>query len=190
MPECSQRAAGRVRRQRRRRAGHRPGMHPRAGDPAEHRHEQLPVVNVENACASASTALNQACAMVSAGLLRYRPRSRCREAVPRGQEEDRLPRSPGRWMSSSCRRCSKRCARARPAPAPRRPAAVARARKRSMFMDIYAAAARAAHAALRHDGRAVRRHCGEELLSRQLESPCPVPRGAQCRGGVGRADDR
>jgi acetyl-CoA acetyltransferase len=29
---------------------------------------KLPVVNVENACASASTALNQACAMVSAGL--------------------------------------------------------------------------------------------------------------------------
>ena len=29
---------------------------------------RIPVVNVENACASASTALNQACAMVSAGL--------------------------------------------------------------------------------------------------------------------------
>jgi acetyl-CoA acetyltransferase len=29
---------------------------------------KIPVVNVENACASASTALNQACAMVSAGL--------------------------------------------------------------------------------------------------------------------------
>jgi acetyl-CoA acetyltransferase len=29
---------------------------------------QIPVVNVENACASASTAFNQACAMVSAGL--------------------------------------------------------------------------------------------------------------------------
>ncbi len=28
---------------------------------------RIPVVNVENACASASTALNQACAMVSAG---------------------------------------------------------------------------------------------------------------------------
>src|SRR5579871_2822169 len=28
----------------------------------------LPVINVENACASASTAFNQACAMVSAGL--------------------------------------------------------------------------------------------------------------------------
>jgi len=29
---------------------------------------QIPVINVENACASASTALNQACAMVTAGL--------------------------------------------------------------------------------------------------------------------------
>ena len=29
---------------------------------------RLPVINVENACASASTAFNQACAMVSAGL--------------------------------------------------------------------------------------------------------------------------
>ena len=32
---------------------------------------RIPVVNVENACASASTALNQACAMVTAGFYDY-----------------------------------------------------------------------------------------------------------------------
>ena len=90
---------------------------------------RLPVVNVENACASSSTALNQACGHGVGGALRHRARPRCREALPRGQEGllRRLQRV--RSTSRRCRPSWRGCRRMRrPRAAPSRPP---RARARS-----------------------------------------------------------
>ncbi len=101
---------------------------------------RLPVVNVENACASASTALNQAAAMVSAGLYDvvlalgveklYHPDKRKSFSAFSGAVDveamaeivERLQRSAKQSGAKS--------------------GASGAGEKRSMFMDIYAAAAR------------------------------------------------
>ena len=101
---------------------------------------KIPIINVENACASGSTALIQACTMVSAGLYdsvlalgveeaharrqdQELRRVRGRDGRRRAEGDDRRSRATGRRIG----RCGRR----------------ARAQNRSMFMDVYASAARA-----------------------------------------------
>ncbi len=101
----------------------------------------LPVVNVENACASASTALNQACAMVSAGYYDtvlalgveklYDPDKRKSFAAFSGAVDVEIVTVLLQALRQS--------AAAQGAEA----AGAGAGEKRSMFMDIYAAAARA-----------------------------------------------
>lgn len=100
----------------------------------------LPVVNVENACASASTAFNQACAMVSAGL--YDVVIAC--GVEKMYFEDRA-KVFGAFMGAvdvehlqSILEGLQRSAAATGASE----ASKGAGQNRSMFMDIYAAAAR------------------------------------------------
>lgn len=100
----------------------------------------LPVVNVENACASASTAFNQACAMVSAGL--YDVVLAC--GVEKMYFEDRA-KVFGAFMGAvdveqlaSILEGLQKSAAATGA----NEASKGAGRNRSMFMDIYAAAAR------------------------------------------------
>jgi acetyl-CoA acetyltransferase len=101
---------------------------------------RLPVINVENACASASTALNQACAMVSAGLydivlalgvekLYHVDKRRTFGAFSGAVDVEAL----AEIMEGLAKN-----ARAGGATA----AACRAGEKRSMFMDIYAVAAR------------------------------------------------
>jgi acetyl-CoA acetyltransferase len=100
----------------------------------------LPVVNVENACASASTALNQACAMVTAGYYDcvlalgveklYHEDKRRSFAAFSGAVDVELMADIVAALESN--------AAARGAGA-----GAGAGEKRSMFMDIYAAAARA-----------------------------------------------
>jgi len=102
---------------------------------------QIPVVNVENACASASTALNQACAMVSAGFYDvvlalgveklYHPDKRKSFAAFSGAVDVELM---GALMEALRQGATAQGAAA---------AGSGAGEKRSMFMDIYAAAARA-----------------------------------------------
>jgi len=103
---------------------------------------RIPVVNVENACASASTALNQACAMVTAGLydlvlalgvekLYHADKARTFQAFSGAVDVEALQQILAGL---------KRSAEARGASAAD---AAGAGEKRSMFMDIYAAAARA-----------------------------------------------
>lgn len=102
---------------------------------------RIPVVNVENACASASTALNQAAAMVSAGLydvvlavgvekLYSEDKRRTFGAFSGAVDVEALAEVMARLKAS---------AEAGGASA----AASGAGEKRSMFMDIYASAARA-----------------------------------------------
>jgi acetyl-CoA acetyltransferase len=100
----------------------------------------LPVVNVENACASASTAFNQACAMVSAGL--YDVVLAC--GVEKMYFEDRA-KVFGAFMGAvdieqlgSILEGLQKSAAASGA----KEASKSAGQNRSMFMDIYAAAAR------------------------------------------------
>ncbi len=103
---------------------------------------RLPVVNVENACASGSTALHQACAMVTAGLydvvlalgvekLYHPDKKRSFAAFSGAVDVEALSE-----ILASLERGS-RAAGADPG------GAGGAGQKRSMFMDIYAAAARA-----------------------------------------------
>ncbi len=102
---------------------------------------RIPVVNVENACASASTALNQACAMVSAGFYDvvlalgveklYHPDKRKSFAAFSGAVDVEI--------MASLLEALKQGAAAQGAAA----AGSGAGEKRSMFMDIYAATARA-----------------------------------------------
>ncbi|HVN83255.1 MAG TPA: thiolase family protein [Candidatus Binatia bacterium] len=102
---------------------------------------RIPVVNVENACASASTALNQACAMVSAGFYDvvlalgveklYHPDKRKSFAAFSGAVDVEMMSGLLAALSES--------AKAQGAET----AGGGAGEKRSMFMDIYAAAARA-----------------------------------------------
>jgi len=102
---------------------------------------KIPVVNVENACASASTALNQACAMVSAGFYDivlalgveklYDPDKRKSFAAFSGAVDVE--------MMSALLEALKQSAKSQGAAS----AGSGAGEKRSMFMDIYAAAARA-----------------------------------------------
>jgi acetyl-CoA acetyltransferase len=103
---------------------------------------RIPVVNVENACASASTALHQACAMVSAGLydvvltlgvekLYHADKTRTFQAFSGAVDVEALQEILAGL---------KRSAEASGASAAQASGA---GEKRSMFMDIYAAAARA-----------------------------------------------
>ncbi len=102
---------------------------------------KIPVVNVENACASASTALNQAAAMVSAGLydtvlalgvekLYHADKQRTFGAFSGAVDVEAL----GEIMASLKQAAEQGGATA---------AASGAGQKRSMFMDIYAMAARA-----------------------------------------------
>jgi len=103
---------------------------------------KIPVVNVENACASASTALNQACAMVSAGFYDivlalgveklYDPDKRKSFAAFSGAVDVEI--------MSALLEALKQSAKSQGAA---ESAASGAGEKRSMFMDIYAAAARA-----------------------------------------------
>ncbi len=100
----------------------------------------LPVVNVENACASASTAFNQACAMVSAGLydvvlacgfekMYFENRARVFGAFMGAVDVEQLQSIlAGLEKSAAASGASE--------------AAAGAGKNRSMFMDIYAAAAR------------------------------------------------
>ncbi len=102
---------------------------------------RIPVVNVENACASASTALNQACAMVSAGYYDtvlalgveklYHPDKRKSFSAFSGAVDVEVV--------SALLEALRQSATAQGAAA----AGSGAGEKRSMFMDIYAAAARA-----------------------------------------------
>ncbi len=102
---------------------------------------RIPVVNVENACASASTALNQACALVSAGFYDtvlalgveklYHPDKRKSFAAFSGAVDVEIVAALLEALRQS--------ATAQGAAA----AGSGAGEKRSMFMDIYAAAARA-----------------------------------------------
>jgi len=101
---------------------------------------RLPVVNVENACASGSTALNQASAMVTAGLydcvlvlgvekLYHADKQKSFAAFSGAVDVEALKEIMERLRSAS------QSAGGEQSSAP--------GEKRSMFMDIYAAAARA-----------------------------------------------
>lgn len=101
---------------------------------------KIPVINVENACASASTAFNQACAMVSAGLydivlavgvekLYHEDKRKSFAAFSGAVDVEALAEIMERLRKG---------AEAGGAAA----AAGGAGEKRSMFMDIYAAAAR------------------------------------------------
>jgi len=102
---------------------------------------RIPVVNVENACASASTALNQACAMVTAGFYDivlalgveklYHPDKRKSFSAFSGAVDVE--------MVAGLLEALRQSAEAQGAAA----AGSGAGEKRSMFMDIYAAAARA-----------------------------------------------
>jgi acetyl-CoA acetyltransferase len=102
---------------------------------------RIPVINVENACASASTAFNQACAMVSAGLydvvlalgvekLYHEDKRRTFSAFTGAVDVEAL----ADIMASLKKGAESSGSSAASAGA---------GEKRSMFMDIYAAAARA-----------------------------------------------
>ena len=102
---------------------------------------RIPVVNVENACASASTALNQACAMVTAGFYDivlalgveklYHPDKRKSFSAFSGAVDVEI--------MAGLLEALRQGAAAQGAAA----AGSGAGEKRSMFMDIYAAAARA-----------------------------------------------
>jgi acetyl-CoA acetyltransferase len=102
---------------------------------------RIPVINVENACASASTALNQACAMVSAGFYDvvlalgveklYDPDKRKSFSAFSGAVDVEI--------MTSLLEALRQSAAAQGAAA----AGAGAGEKRSMFMDIYAATARA-----------------------------------------------
>lgn len=101
----------------------------------------LPVVNVENACAGASTAFNQACAMVTAGL--YDVVIAC--GVEKMYLEDKA-KVFGAFMGAvdveQLQSIIERLQTAAAASGATE-AAKSAGKNRSMFMDIYAAAARA-----------------------------------------------
>jgi acetyl-CoA acetyltransferase len=101
---------------------------------------KLPVVNVENACASASTALNQACAMVTAGLydvvlalgvekLYHEDKKKSFAAFSGAVDVEAMQAIMAGLRSSAKQGGAKS-------------AASGAGEKRSMFMDIYAAMAR------------------------------------------------
>jgi acetyl-CoA acetyltransferase len=102
---------------------------------------RIPVVNVENACASASTALNQACAMVSAGYYDtvlalgveklYHPDKKKSFAAFSGAVDVEVVQMLLEALRQSAQAQGGESAGA------------GAGEKRSMFMDIYAAAARA-----------------------------------------------
>jgi acetyl-CoA acetyltransferase len=102
---------------------------------------RIPVVNVENACASASTALNQACAMVTAGFYDvvlalgveklYHPDKRKSFSAFSGAVDVEI--------MAGLLEALRQSAAAQGAAS----AGSGAGEKRSMFMDIYAAAARA-----------------------------------------------
>jgi acetyl-CoA acetyltransferase len=102
---------------------------------------RLPVINVENACASASTALNQACAMVSAGYYDlvlalgveklYHPDKKRSFAALSGSVDVELIAAFMEALKQSAKSQGAESAGAGGA-----------GEKRSMFMDIYAAVAR------------------------------------------------
>jgi len=102
---------------------------------------RLPVINVENACASSSTALNQACAMVSAGYYDlvlalgveklYHPDKKRSFAALSGSVDVELMAELMEALKQSARSQGAESAGSGGA-----------GEKRSMFMDIYAAAAR------------------------------------------------
>ncbi|MFQ5514462.1 MAG: thiolase family protein [Myxococcota bacterium] len=102
---------------------------------------KIPVVNVENACASASTALQQACAMVSAGLyevvlalgvekLYHEDKQRSFAAFSGAVDVEAMA-----GILEKLRRSAKQGGA--------RAASEGAGKRRSMFMDIYALAARA-----------------------------------------------
>jgi acetyl-CoA acetyltransferase len=102
---------------------------------------RLPVINVENACASASTAFNQACAMVSAGLydvvlacgfekMYFEDRAKVFGAFMGAVDVEELQNILAGLEKSA-------------ADSGANAAASGAGKNRSMFMDIYAAAARA-----------------------------------------------
>ena len=149
---------------------------------------RIPVVNVENACASASTALHQACAMVSAGLLRHRARARRREALPprQAQELRRVQRRGG---------CRDPANAARGPQGERQVAGRGgrRGRRRREAVDVHGHLRRRGtqpHAEVRHHRPPVRRGGGQEFIPRQHESARAVS-GTDDRGpGPRRTDDR
>ena len=102
---------------------------------------RIPVINVENACASASTAFNQACAMVSAGLydlvlacgsekMYFDDKAKVFGAFMGAVDVEQLSTILSRLAKSAAEGGAKEAAKAP-------------GKNRSMFMDIYASAARA-----------------------------------------------
>ena len=134
----------------------------------------LPVINVENACASASTAFNQACAMVTAGV--YDVVLAC--GVEKMYLEDKA-KVFGAFMGAvdveqlqsiiefsaeigRCQRCKSRFERRGPKPI-------------HVHGHLCSCSTRP-HGALRNHGRAVRHDLGEELFPWVTQSACAVPR--------------
>ena len=183
------RPRGRLRRQRRGRPGHRPGVHPRPGDPALDRARADPGRQRRERLRERLDGAEPGLRDGDRRALRRGARPRRREALPRGQEEvlRRLQRRGGRRGDAGdhggpAARTPRRAARS---PPPRAPARSARCSWTSTPPW------RAAH--MQKYGTTVEQFAGglgEELLPRQHEPARPVPRGADGRGGAGRADDR
>jgi acetyl-CoA acetyltransferase len=102
---------------------------------------RIPVINVENACASASTAFNQACAMVSSGCydvvlalgvekLYHEDKRKSFAAFSGAVDVEALVEIKARLAQQAAEKGAEK-------------AASGAGEKRSMFMDIYAASARA-----------------------------------------------
>ena len=102
---------------------------------------KIPVINVENACASASTAFNQACAMVSAGVydlvlacgfekMYFEDKAKVFGAFMGAVDVEQLPVILSRLRTSAAESGASEAAKSP-------------GKNRSMFMDIYASAARA-----------------------------------------------
>jgi acetyl-CoA acetyltransferase len=102
---------------------------------------KLPVINVENACASASTALNQACAMVSAGCYDVVLALGAEKLYHADKKKSFAAFSGAVDVEAMAVIMEKLREGAQSTGA--KSAASGAGEKRSMFMDIYAAAARA-----------------------------------------------
>ena len=147
----------------------------------------IPVINVENACASASTALHQAALMVEAGVydtvlalgvekLYHPDKRRSFAAIGSAVDTEEM---------AAIVAALKKAAEAQGA----KQASSGAGEKRSMFMDFYAASARR-HMEKYGTTAPVRRHRGEERAARCQEPEGAVPAGAHGRRGARRTDDR
>ena len=102
--------------------------------------ETIPIVNVENACASSSTGLNQAFAAVKAGLVDIGLVVGAEKMFYPDQEDAMFKAFLGGWDVHEAQQAQTRLLALGRGVEP--PAGAAAAGRRSLFMDIYAALAR------------------------------------------------